>query len=353
MAEEMVRVTRPGGTVFVSYTVWYGPWGGHETAPWHYLGGALRAAPLRAQARSQPKNKYGESLFSVTVRDGLRWARTQTAGRRGRGAAALQPAVDLVAAARPPAARGGDVEPRAGAPQALTRRRPRPAYWSPAACSWSGSPCVQAPGLPRARHQVRPGRGTRSDFLGRALHLWDAEGAFGQLQNQAYGYLWPMGPFFLAGLAVALPGWVVQRLWLGAGHGRGVHRRRARWPGRSASAPTSPACVAGFAFALSPRMLTTLGPISIEAWPSALAPWVLLPLVRGSQRRVAATWPRPFGAGRRHGRRRQRGGDLRRAAARRGLAADPNPRAAAPGADALVAGVHRCWARCGGWCRCS
>jgi arabinofuranan 3-O-arabinosyltransferase len=29
-------------------------------------------------------------------------------------------------------------------------------------------------------------------------------------------------------------------------------------------------------------MLTTLGPISIEAWPTAVAPWVLLPLVLGS-----------------------------------------------------------------------
>ena len=50
--------------------------------------------------------------------------------------------------------------------------------------------------------------------------------------------------------------------------------------------------VAGFAYALSPRMLTTLGTISIEAWPSALAPWVLLPLIigaaRGSPRRAAA-----------------------------------------------------------------
>ena len=40
MAEEMVRVTRPGGIAFISYTTWFGPWGGHETAPWHFLGGA-------------------------------------------------------------------------------------------------------------------------------------------------------------------------------------------------------------------------------------------------------------------------------------------------------------------------
>ena len=39
MAAEMLRVTRPGGLVFISYTTWWGPWGGHETAPWHYLGG--------------------------------------------------------------------------------------------------------------------------------------------------------------------------------------------------------------------------------------------------------------------------------------------------------------------------
>lgn len=79
MADEMVRVTRPGGTVFLSYTVWYGPWGGHETAPWHYLGGRrARRRYLRVHGH-EPKNRYGESLFAVTVRDGLRWARTQTA----------------------------------------------------------------------------------------------------------------------------------------------------------------------------------------------------------------------------------------------------------------------------------
>ena len=77
MAEEMVRVTRPGGTVFISYTVWFGPWGGHETAPWHYLGGAWARRHYRRGHGHEPKNRYGESLFPVTVRSGLAWARAQ------------------------------------------------------------------------------------------------------------------------------------------------------------------------------------------------------------------------------------------------------------------------------------
>jgi SAM-dependent methyltransferase len=77
MAEEMVRVTRPGGLAFISYTTWYGPWGGHETAPWHFLGGRRARRRYAARHGHEPKNKYGESLFKVTVADGLRWARTQ------------------------------------------------------------------------------------------------------------------------------------------------------------------------------------------------------------------------------------------------------------------------------------
>jgi SAM-dependent methyltransferase len=77
MADEMVRVTRPGGTVFISYTLWFGPWGGHETAPWHYLGGRRARRRYAAKHGHEPKNKYGESLFAVTAGAGLRWARAQ------------------------------------------------------------------------------------------------------------------------------------------------------------------------------------------------------------------------------------------------------------------------------------
>jgi SAM-dependent methyltransferase len=79
MADEMLRVTRPGGTVFLSYTVWYGPWGGHETAPWHYLGGRYARRRYVRTHGHEPKNRYGESLFGVTVRDGLAWAGRQAA----------------------------------------------------------------------------------------------------------------------------------------------------------------------------------------------------------------------------------------------------------------------------------
>jgi SAM-dependent methyltransferase len=74
MLGEMVRVTRPGGTVFVSFTPWLSPWGGHETAPWHYLGGERAARRYRRRTGHEPKNRYGHSLFPVSIGFVLRWA---------------------------------------------------------------------------------------------------------------------------------------------------------------------------------------------------------------------------------------------------------------------------------------
>ena len=76
MLNEMVRVTKPGGTVFVSFTPWYSPWGGHETAPWHYLGGHYARARYRRENGREPKNKFGESLFPITIGQALRWAKS-------------------------------------------------------------------------------------------------------------------------------------------------------------------------------------------------------------------------------------------------------------------------------------
>jgi arabinofuranan 3-O-arabinosyltransferase len=133
-------------------------------------------------------------------------------------------------------------------------------------------------------------------FLARSLHLWEPTGFLGQVQNQAYGYLLPMGPFFSLGHLLQVPGWVVQRLWwsilLSLAFVGLVKLATVLRIGTPATR-----LVAGMAFAVSPRMLMTLGAVSIEVLPMALAPWVLIPLVKGSI-----------------------GGDVRRAAARSGVA---------------------------------
>lgn len=77
MADEMVRITRPGGLVYLSWTPWLSPWGGHETAPWHYLGGRRAADRYARRHGHRPKNDFGHSLHACSVSRMLRWARGQ------------------------------------------------------------------------------------------------------------------------------------------------------------------------------------------------------------------------------------------------------------------------------------
>ncbi|MGF9756671.1 alpha-(1-_3)-arabinofuranosyltransferase family protein [Microvirga sp. 0TCS3.31] len=163
---------------------------------------------------------------------------------------------------------------------------------SPTPVTWRFRLVVCCLALVALAFSQRPGRqvsDTKFDLvadpaamLARALHMWDPTGGFGQVQNQAYGYLFPMGPFFWLGDLASVPAWAVQRAWwslLLVVAFLGVVKLCGAL---GLGTPTS-RILAGFAYALSPRILTTLGPISIEAWPMALAPWVLVPLVLGSR----------------------------------------------------------------------
>ena len=116
-------------------------------------------------------------------------------------------------------------------------------------------------------------------FLAKSLHLWNPQLSFGELQNQAYGYLFPQGPFFVVAEWLQVPTWVSQRLWSGlllvvAYQGaRRLYRALA-----VDSGPWAP-IAAGAAYALAPRFVGLVGVLSAEGEPAALLPWVTLPLV--------------------------------------------------------------------------
>lgn len=122
-------------------------------------------------------------------------------------------------------------------------------------------------------------------FLGRALHLWDPE-QFGQLQNQAVGYLFPMGPFFALGDLAGMPAWITQRFWLAllmclafAGTWRLAGRLGFGTGGGVGGDGQGARLFAAMAYALAPNGLATLGQISSEYLPVAMLPWIVLPLV--------------------------------------------------------------------------
>lgn len=156
------------------------------------------------------------------------------------------------------------------------------------ALAWLLVAFIQSPGLTSAdtKHDLTA---DPWGFLAQALWPWTDTFPLGQLQNQAYGYLFPHGLFF-AVLDWApdwlAPDWVAQRLWwalLLFLAFAGMVRVLEAWPGRASGVPAR--VIAGALFALSPRILTNLGAISSEAWVMALAPWALLPVLHALRTR--------------------------------------------------------------------
>ncbi|MFI6625539.1 class I SAM-dependent methyltransferase [Streptomyces sp. NPDC050528] len=74
---ELARVTRPGGLIYVSFTNWLSPWGGHEWAPWHYLGAERARARYRRRTGKPAKHTLGENLFAVHIGATLRQVRAR------------------------------------------------------------------------------------------------------------------------------------------------------------------------------------------------------------------------------------------------------------------------------------
>src|SRR3954470_8562896 len=113
-------------------------------------------------------------------------------------------------------------------------------------------------------------------FLARALHMWDIE-QFGQLQNQASGYLFPMGPFFALGHVLGIPGWITQRMWLGVLLCTAFLGARTLAGRLGIGTPTG-RLLGAMAYALGPHGLTSLGTNSSEYVPLAMLPWIVVPL---------------------------------------------------------------------------
>ncbi|MEU4831974.1 alpha-(1-_3)-arabinofuranosyltransferase family protein [Streptosporangium sp. NPDC023615] len=118
-------------------------------------------------------------------------------------------------------------------------------------------------------------------FLAQALNMWDQD-YLGHLQNQAYGYIFPMGPFYTLLINSGMPPWVVQRLWVtlilcAAFVGVAQVARALRIGGQLAGV------LAGLAYALAPHAQALMGFNSVEFAPSAVLPWTLLFLIRGAR----------------------------------------------------------------------
>ncbi|MCW2782695.1 MAG: hypothetical protein JWR35_3144 [Marmoricola sp.] len=135
---------------------------------------------------------------------------------------------------------------------------------------------IQQPGL--TTYDTRSELAQRPlSFLAQAFSVWNPDTNFGEIQNQAYGYLFPQGSYFALLHLAQLPDWVAQRFW--SALVLIVACEGARRVGRAAGLKDHAALLVGLTFTFSPRLLGTVGVISAESLPGAVLPWAVLPIL--------------------------------------------------------------------------
>jgi arabinofuranan 3-O-arabinosyltransferase len=125
------------------------------------------------------------------------------------------------------------------------------------------------------------------DFLMRSTHLWNPQANFGEIQNQAYGYAFPQGPFFVLGELLHIAPWIVQRLWSALLLLLAYEGARRLWRAVANDRRLLPGLAAGLAYAFAPRLIGLDGVLTGEVLPTAMLPWLLLPLVHGARGRLS------------------------------------------------------------------
>ncbi len=118
-------------------------------------------------------------------------------------------------------------------------------------------------------------------LLKEAPYLWDPKVAMGTVTHQNIGYLLPMGPWFAALHAAAVPIWVAQRLWLGtllllAGAGVSCLLQTLGWDRRHT-------ILAALAYELSPYLLLYEARTSAILLPWAGLPWMIALVIRAAR----------------------------------------------------------------------
>src|SRR5262245_13349411 len=77
VVDQAGRADAPGGPVWLAWTNWLSPIGGHEMSPFHYLGPHAAERAYRITRGRPPVNRLGRSLFPLHVGAVLRGMRSR------------------------------------------------------------------------------------------------------------------------------------------------------------------------------------------------------------------------------------------------------------------------------------